>query len=135
MATEHARTDHTRHDEAIAPQLAELGLADKPDGPGAAAMLAAGIGIFALGLFTTLAEISEGFKEFLAGFDFVDGVGPLAGKTILAVVVWAVAWAILGVIWRGRDVNLRPTFTIGLVLGILGAIGTFPPFFQALAGE
>jgi hypothetical protein len=129
------RTRDTRHDATVVPQLAELGLADKPDGPAAAAMLAAGIGIFALGFLTTMAEISEGFKQWLEGFDFVDGVGPLAGKTTLAVIVWAVAWVILGVIWRGKDSDLRRIFAIGLVLGLFGAIGTFPTFFEAFASE
>jgi hypothetical protein len=129
------RRPHTRHDEEVAPELAELRLADRADGPAAAAMVAAGIGVFALGLFTTLAEISEGFKSFLERFDVVDGVGPLAGKTTLAVLVWALAWAVLAVAWRGKDSNLRRMFTIGLVLGILGAIGTFPPFFEAFAPE
>jgi fluoride ion exporter CrcB/FEX len=138
MATKetiNTRSDHTAHDETIAPQLAELELTGKPDGPAAAAMVAAGIGIFALGFLTTMAEISEGFKEFLAGFDFVDGVGPLAGKTTLAVVVWAAAWGILAVIWHDKDTDLRRMFAIGLVLGLLGALGTFPTFFQAFASE
>lgn len=130
-----ARGAHTVHDEAIAPQLAELQLADKPDGPAAAAMIAAGIGIFALGLFTTLAEAFAGFKEFLERFDFFGGVGPLAGKAILAVVVWAVTWLILAMIWRRKDSNLRWVFALGLILGVLGAIGTFPTFFAAFASE
>lgn len=54
-----------------------------PDGPLAAALLAAGIGAFALGLFTTLAEASVGFRERLI---LNAGVGPLSGKT-----VWATA--------------------------------------------
>jgi hypothetical protein len=94
-------------------------------------MVAAGIGVFALGLLTTLAAASEGFNEFLRGFDFGVGVGPLAGKTTLTVIVWAVAWGILAAAWRGKDSNLRRMFGIGLALGILGAIGTFPPFFEA----
>jgi fluoride ion exporter CrcB/FEX len=126
---------HTVHDETVAPQLAELQLADKPDGPAAAAMVAAGIGIFALGLLTTLAEAFAGFKEFLERFDFVGGVGPLAGKTTLAVLVWAVVWAILAMIWRGKDSSLRWMFALGLTLGVLGAIGTFPTFFEAFASE
>ena len=126
---------HTRHDEQVAPELAGLHLADKPDGPAGAAMVAAGAGIFALGLFTTLAEASAAFKSFLERFDVVDGVGPLAGKTTLAVLVWAVVWAVLAVVWRGRDTHLRRMFGVGLVLGILGAVGTFPPFFEAFAAE
>lgn len=127
---QHPRTDH---DVEAASELAGLGLTDKPDGPGVAAMLAAGIGIFALGLFTTLAELWEGFSSFMERFDVVDGVGPLAGKTTAAVIVWAAAWVIAAALWRGKDAELRRWFTIGVVLGVLGVIGTFPPFFQLFA--
>jgi hypothetical protein len=43
-----------------APEIAELGLEVRPDGLGAAAMFAAAIGVFALGLLTVLAEASVG---------------------------------------------------------------------------
>jgi hypothetical protein len=119
----------THHDKERAPELADLDLPDKPDGPGAAAILAAGIGLFGLGLFTVLAEASEGIKEFFEGFEMDRGVGPLAGKTTLAVVAWLVAWVVLALAWRGKDVSLRIWFWVGLLLGVLGALGTFPPIF------
>ena len=127
--------DETRQEnrEAI-PELRELHLTEKPDGPGAAAMLAAGIGILVLGLLTTLSEVSTGLHDFLAKFEFGQGVGPLAGKTILAVAGWAVSWVILAILWRGKDVDIRRMFWIGLVLGVLGAVLTFPPVFTAFAG-
>lgn len=125
----------TADDEQVATEPAGLPLADKPDGPAAAAMVAAGAGIFALGVSTTLAEMAAGYRAFLERFDLVDGVGPLAGKTTLAVIVWAVTWVVLALVWRGRDTNLRGAFAVGLVLGILGVIGTFPPFFEAFATE
>lgn len=123
------------HDETKVPELAELNLPDRPDGPGAAAMLAAGIGIFALGLFTTLNEASAALHDWFESWEFGRGVGPLAGKTTVAVIVWAIAWIVLHVAWSKKDVDLRRWFWIGLVLGILGAIGTFPPFFTAFAAE
>lgn len=48
-----------------APEIAELGLEERPDGPGAAAMLAAAIGVFALDLLTVLAEASVGLHDWL----------------------------------------------------------------------
>jgi hypothetical protein len=60
----------------------ELHDIDRPTGPVAAAVLAAEVGIFFLGLLTTLSEASVGVHDFL---DFYDKVGPLSGKTILAV--------------------------------------------------
>ena len=70
-----------RHDdEAVAPELAALNLPDKPDGPAAAAMLSAGLGIFTLGFLTTLAVISGSVKEFLRWWEWGQGVGPLADR-------------------------------------------------------
>jgi hypothetical protein len=119
------------HDDAsVAPELGPLELADKPDGPGAAAMISAGIGIFVLGFLTTAAVISAGVKSFLLWWEWGQGVGPLAGKSTVAVLAWLISWAILYLLWRNKDVVLRTAFYIGLGLGILGAIGTFPTFFE-----
>ena len=119
-------TDHVH-----VPELEELGLEDRPDGPGAAVILAAGLGIFVLGLLTTLAEASESIKGRLEDFQGSVAAGPLAGKTILASLTFAVAWLILGLVWRRRELDIQKWFWIALALGILGAIGTFPTFFQA----
>jgi len=120
-----------KYQETIdAPELANLNLADKPDGPAAAAIVAAGIGIFVLGLLTTLAVPWTDLKDFLADFQAGRGVGPLAGKTVLTVTAWAVSWGVLHFRWRDKDVDLKRMFSIGVILGILGAVGTFPPFFE-----
>jgi ABC-type Na+ efflux pump permease subunit len=104
----------------------------KPDGPLAAALLAAGIGAFALGLLTTLAEASSGFRDRLV---LNAGVGPLSGKTVWATVIFLVAWALLAARLRDRDGLLRSATTIFVVLTLLGLLGTFPIFFQAFAPE
>jgi fluoride ion exporter CrcB/FEX len=124
------------HDEEKAPELSELGLTDKPDGPAAAAMLAAGIGILVLGILTVLSEASVPLHDWLEeAWAFREGVGPLAGKTTLAVIAWAVSWLILGMAWRRKDPNLKTWFTVSIALGILGALGTFPPIFLSFAAE
>jgi hypothetical protein len=122
---------HTAHDVEVAPELAALNLADKPDGPGAAAMLAAGIGIFTLGVLTTGAVISTWLHDFLAKWAWGQGVGPLAGKTTIASLAFFASWAVLHVVWRDKDVDIKKIFTIGLILGLLGAVMTFPTFFEA----
>lgn len=103
-----------------------------PDGPLAAALLAAGIGAFALGLFTTLAEASTGFRERLI---LNAGVGPLSGKTVWATVIFIVAWVVLYGRLRHRDGLLRSATIAFVVLTMLGLLGTFPIFFQAFAPE
>lgn len=103
---------------------------EKPEGPIAAAIIAGGVGAAALGLFTTLAEASEDIKDWL---NWKSEVGPLAGKTIMAVIVWLVAWAILHVVLRGTASETRRAFTIAVALVAVGVLGTFPTFFQAFA--
>jgi hypothetical protein len=100
----------------------------KPTGPVAAALISAGIGSAMLGFLTTLAEASPAVKTFLS---FYNPVGPLAGKTAYAVLAYAVAWALLAVVLRGRSPRLGPAFTWTFVLVGLGLLGTFPIFFEA----
>jgi len=100
----------------------------KPNGPVAAAFLAAGIGSFALGLFTTGAAAFEGVANALR---WSRPVGPLAGKSTLAVIIWLAAWVVLGSLWRGKEVRLAPIYRWSLVLLALGLLITFPPFFEA----
>jgi len=118
-----------------APELDELGLEDRPDGPCAAVMMAAGIGIFVLGLFTLLSEASVPIHDFLEELEFGVGVGPLAGKTLLGSAGFLVGWLALGLAWRDREVNIRRWFWVALALGVVGAILMFPPVFQAFAAE
>ena len=102
----------------------------KPNGPALAALLAAGVGATALGVFTTLAAWSTDFKNALV----IDkGVGPLSGKTTYAVVTYLVAWAILGFVMRGKQYPERPLFITTFALIALGVLGTFPIFYDLFA--
>ncbi len=121
---------HTAHEEYE--HLRDVEFHDKPEGPIAAAIIAGGVGATALGVFTTLAEANADVKDWL---DFKSEVGPLSGKTIMAVVVWLVAWAILHTIYRGRPYETKRAFTIAVVLVGIGVLGTFPTFFQAFAAD
>lgn len=122
---------HTDHDIEVAPELAGLDLVDKPDGPGAAVMLAAGIGVFVLGVLTTAAVISSSVKDFLLKWEWGQGVGPLAGKTTLASIAFFASWVGLHLLWRDKDIDIKRVFAVALGLGLLGALGTFPTFFEA----
>lgn len=105
---------------------------DKPEGPISAAILASGVGALSLGVFTTLAEASATVKDWL---QWSDAVGPLSGKTTMAVIVWLLAWAGLHAGFRGKTYETRRALTIALVLIALGVLGTFPTFFQLFASE
>jgi hypothetical protein len=122
----------TAEDLRIEAEFREQGFefTDKPEGPIAAAILAGGIGCLALGVLTTLAEASTGIKDWL---QWNDRVGPLAGKTGMAVIGWLAAWAILHLVYRAKPLETRRALVISLVLVALGLVGTFPIFFQAFA--
>ena len=96
-------------------------------GVAAAAMVAGGIGTFVLGLLTTGAEASEGLANAL---NWSNPVGPLSGKTGLAVIVWLISWYVLDRLWHSENRNLQQAFTITLILIGLGLLLTFPPFFE-----
>ena len=102
------------------------------DGPPAAGLIAAGIGAVTLGLFITLAEASTEIKDWL---QWNDRVGPLSGKTILAVVAYFGSFLILGLWWRRKTFALRTVLVVAGILVALGLLFTFPPIFQAFASE
>ena len=98
------------------------------NGPAAAAILAAGIGSLALGLFTTLAQAIPSIRSAL---NLYDPVGPLSGKTTVAIVIWLVSWAVFHGLWRHGQVNFTKAFIATLIMIALGLLGTFPPFYGA----
>ena len=121
---------------AVAPRV-ELAYQPRPEppkinGPAMAALVAAGIGSFALGVFIVLAEAIPAVKTFM---NFYNPVGPLAGKSTYAVVAYVVSWGVLALLWKGKEINFRVAYTATLILIALGLIGSFPPFFEAFAAR
>jgi hypothetical protein len=105
---------------------------DLPNGAGAAAILAAGIGSVALGVFTLLADAINGMKSF---WNFYSPTGPLSGVTTLAIVVWLAAWFVLAKKWNGRDVAMKWVNGVAFVLLAVGFALTFPPLTDLLQGK
>jgi fluoride ion exporter CrcB/FEX len=98
-----------------------------------AAILAAGIGCFAMGILVDLAEASKSVSNAL---NIYNPTGDLSGKSTLAVVIWLAAWGALHARWRKRDVTSPGkimAITIVLLLGALLAV--FPPFFGLFAAS
>ena len=105
----------------------------KPNGPVAAAFIAAGAASFALGLIVVLNEakiLSGAFLDFAKNYGIGSGVGPLSGKVILSTIVFLAIWGILGFLWRGKEVNFGRAFAAALVFLALGFVLTFPPVFD-----
>ena len=98
----------------------------RPLGQAIAAFVSAGIGCLAIGVLTTAAEASAGLKDTL---NLYNPVGPLSGKTVGAVIVWLIAWAILHTLWKDKELPIKnwQALTWGLVL--VGLLLTFPPIF------
>jgi hypothetical protein len=104
----------------------------KPNGPVAAAFVAAGIAAFVLGIFVTLNEFSPDINNFLkfdANFGLGKGVGPLSGKVGMAVIAYVISWVVLHFMWRRREMHFRTVLLASLVLVGLGFALTFPPIF------
>jgi hypothetical protein len=115
-----------------APPSVEIEYPDRPEGPISAAIIAGGVGALALGVVTTLSEASTNVKDWL---EWSKRVGPLSGKTIVAVIVWFAAWGVLYLVYRNRPLETRRALIIALVLIALGVLGTFPEFFQLFTAD
>lgn len=102
------------------------------NGPGAAALLAAAIGGFTLGV---VAIAADAFSHVAQALTFWKPTGPLSGVTDLTIVVWLASWLVLSRLWAGRTVNLRRTSLVAALLFIVGLLLTFPPFMDLLQGK
>jgi hypothetical protein len=117
---------------ATGPAAASGALATRPNGPAVAVILATGIGMLVLGIMTTVGEASEGFSDFLK---FSDRVGPLSGKTDLAVTAFLVSWGGLHMALRDREMDWKPAITALIVLFAIALVLVFPPFFQLFESD
>ena len=101
-------------------------------GPAAAAILAVGLGLLALGMSQVLAEASEAIKHALQALGNLwmpgaQGIGPYSGKETAALVVWLVSWVLLHAALRKREINLIIAGTITLLLVGLATTILWPP--------
>jgi hypothetical protein len=99
------------------------------NGSGAAAILAAGVGSFALAILAFAGDKSAYIKS---GLVFYKPTGPLSGVTTVAIIIWLFTWGILEWRWRKRTVALRRINIVALVLLGLSLVLTFPPFAALL---
>ena len=102
---------------------------DMPNGPAAAAILAAGVGCFAVALFAVLGDKVASFKSMMI---FYKPTGPLSGVTTCAIVVWLLCWAVLHWRWSGRMLTLKRINAAALILLALSLLLTFPPIVDLL---
>lgn len=98
-----------------------------PNGASLAAVLAAGIGAFALGLFVILNEAG-----IFAAPSLYAPTGGLSGRTTFALLAWLVAWGVLHARWRDREVSVGSVSTWTFVLIGLGVVLNLPPVWEVL---
>jgi len=108
------------------------GVRPLPNGPGAAAILAAGIGCATLGVLAFAGDASAAIGKML---NFYNPTGSLSGVTTIAIVVWLIVWFFLARAWEKQEVNLRTISVISYVLLAVGFLLTFPPFMDLLQGK
>ena len=108
----------------------------KPNGPVAAAFIAAGAAAFTLGLLVVLADANAAIKD---GLDFSKlygigkGVGPLSGKVVVSTIVFVASWVAMHLAFRGKELPWGRVMTATFVLLALGFALTFPPISVFLA--
>lgn len=118
-SSEAQRTDNSLH--AAEPS--------RPNGSGASAIFAAGVGCFAVAMLALAGDKSAAIKSAMI---FYKPTGPLSGVTTTAVAVWLVCWFVLDLRWRRRDVDLRRISVISVGLLLLSVLLTFPPIADLL---
>ncbi len=94
------------------------------NGSGAAALLAAGLGAFALSVLAIAGDKSAALKAWMI---FYKPTGPLSGVTTTAIVVWLACWVVLEWRWRGRTIAVGKVCVVAMVLLGMGVLLTFPP--------
>lgn len=124
MSTQAREFDNKAKSEVQAGTVSEVDIAV------GASFIAAGIGSTFFGLAVIGAEANAGFKTAIT---LVQSVGPLSGKVAIGVVAFFLSWVILHFALKSRNVKLVYSFTIGVVLILLGVLFTFPPFFLLFA--
>ena len=113
----------------VKPSPEELSVPEPRSGPAAAVVLAAGIGCFTLGLLSVLTAASGRISEALT---LSERVGDVSGVTTATAVVFFAVWGALSLTWRRSDPPLMRVALASGALVVLGLLGTFPPFFNAI---
>jgi len=89
----------------------------------AAALVAAGAGAAACGVFYVLGAV----KALGPYFNLYKPSGALSGVSTAAILVWLAVWVVLARRWKNRAVNAGRASGVALALLVLGLLLTYPP--------
>jgi hypothetical protein len=95
-----------------------------PNGGAGAAILAASVGCFALGILAVAADGSKAAARLLT---FYRPTGPLSGVTTTTILIWVAVWVAGNRIWRGRTIAIAKVIALSFAFLVLGLLLTFPP--------
>ena len=102
--------------------------AEVANGAALAAVLAAGIGAFAVGFIVILNETG-----LFAAPAVYEPAGGVSGRTTLAAVIWLIAWAVLHRRWNNRQFEARGVYLLTFLLTAVGIVLTLPPIWKLLS--
>ncbi len=97
-----------------------------------AAFIASGIGTLVLGLAIVITEMKAG-AAIKTALIWSGPVGPLSGKTGVAVIAFVVSWIGLHFAFKNKAVSLTTAFTVTIILLVIGLLLSFPPIFDLFA--
>ena len=89
----------------------------------AAALVAAGAGAAACGVFYVIGSV----KALSQYFNLYKPTGALSGVSTAAILLWLITWAVLAQRWRHRPVQFARCSMCALGLLVLGLLLTYPP--------
>ncbi|HEY1159377.1 MAG TPA: hypothetical protein VGE83_02030 [Terracidiphilus sp.] len=113
----------------LSDRVASLNTPALTNGSGAAAILSAAIGAFALALLALAADKSATIKSLLVLYK---PTGALSGVTTTAILIWLLAWGILEWRWRRKALALGRINIVAFALLALSFLLTFPPIADCL---
>ncbi|MFN2316049.1 MAG: hypothetical protein ABR551_07400 [Gemmatimonadales bacterium] len=96
-------------------------------GASIAAVMAAGIGALAMGLFVIANEAG-----IYSAPSLYAGAGGLSGRSTFAVITWLVAWAVLHRRWKTGGPDSVTVLRWTLILTVIGVVLCFPPVWGLL---
>ena len=111
----------------------------RPTGAAAAAYLSASLGILALALSHLFSEKSESVKNavhHLGKFWMpgAEGIGPYSGKETIQLLVWLLTWLILHLWFRKKNISVRWSGILFLIILGIATTLLWPPVVHILVG-
>lgn len=112
---------------------------ERPKGAAVAAYLSASLGILALALSQLLSEKSESMKNRIHDLGKfwmpgAEGIGPYSGKETIELLAWLSSWLILHMVLKNKNVSIRWSGILFLVIIGVATTILWPPMTHILAG-